>query len=279
MTRGGSQPSPAVRAPRPPSRAYRFSPALRWPVRAPSGVLVFLSTHQRNLYAYALAHPGMHATTAQLADATGNPSAGRVSDNLARLRFLGLLGVAGVRGRHGYVRWWIGEARHGGVGTAAFRRRSVGSRNDSIPPSGKFYSLAHYARTAAAEDRLSGYPPGSPGRGGLAGPRRGRRPPRIAYSRCPSGHPVRSGRWSWTGSPLPLHAEYRGWCRRCRVHVLETVTLKPHGPSPELHELAAIPSDPALAARRADMARRLSSAGSGLERWTSAYLPPPPPLH
>lgn len=247
--------------------------ALRWPVRGR-----YLSTGQRATLTlcHSLAARRRRFTLAELAAWSGTSSRGRAHDRLARLRSLGLIGFRADRGRNGRIRVWIRpELRHG-VSSAAYRGRPA--VNDSLSPYGGFLTPTRAAAEWSAS-RSRRRPPGSPGPSGLTGPRRGRRPPRVLWAKCPAGHTVTTGRRSWTERirPPSLHAVYLGRCRRCSAEVRESlelvVTLEPRALSPA--ELA----DPALLARRQAAAAAIV-ADSGLSLAVRAslerdYLAPP----
>ena len=248
--------------------------ALVWSVPAPrSGRRYYLSTHQRVLLSWLVTHPNGRGTSAQLAELTGDPSRGNLHNNLARLRQLGLIGYAAVRGRTGYVRWWawFSSAAHRlGIATAAVRRRVLSGINVSTPPSGMYCSRSRIASAAPT----SGYPPGSPGIGGLAGPRRGRRPPRILYGHCPNGHPVRTGRWSHDWDPRTGigSAVYRGGCQRCGLAVRDELTWQlPHPVYVTYQGDGALP-DPSTAARRRLLAAAITRDYPELTGTASRYL-------
>ena len=156
--------------------------ALVWSVPAPrSGRRYYLSTHQRVLLSWLVTHPNGRGTSAQLAELTGDPSRGNLHNNMARLRQLGLIGYAAIRGRSGYIRWWawVSSAAHRlGIATAAVRRRVLSGINVSTPPSGMYCSRSRIASAAPT----SGCPR-------LARYRRARRPPAGAAA---SEDPVRA---------------------------------------------------------------------------------------
>jgi hypothetical protein len=198
------------------------------------------------------------ATVTQLTRWTDASGRGRTSDRLARLRQLGLVGFSTTRGRRGSVRWWFHPAMRRGIATSAVRRRAVDDGNDSTSPCRGFLTRGAWEkRELETRDWTGGVPPGAAGIGGVAGPRRGRRPPRVLYARCPSGHRLRIGRTSWTSGVRELRAEWRGSCRRCGgVPVLETVVLRrplPEARPPSPAELR----DPELLARRRRLALEL----------------------
>lgn len=241
MPRGPSGADTAGGAPRatvPPSRAYRPDNALRWPVATPAGTRYLSSGQRATLTLVRLRLRRGPATLDELARLTGTGSRGRLWQRLDRLRSLGLIGFrAASPGRiratpcerhgatpdrcrhspgrgHGRLLVWIPRAA-----------RRLGPRprwrNDSVStPFGGFLTR----EGLAAATTRGGGPPGSGGRGALAGPRRG--PPRVLYGRCPAGHRCRLGRRSLTGSELALVAAFRGSCRRCGRRVAELVTIR-----------------------------------------------------
>jgi hypothetical protein len=167
-------------------------------------------------------HRTKRATLRELARLVNASSPGRLADQLARLRELGLVGYTAQRGRLGSTRWWFHPKMRAGIARAPRRRHRL-PVNDSISPYGGFLTRATYAREAAAASS-SGSPPGPPGRFRRTGPRRGR-PPRILYGHCPSGHLARTGRRSWSEYRGALHGEYRGRCGRCRATFTETIDV------------------------------------------------------
>ena len=162
------------------------------------------------------------ATLRELAALVNASSPGRLADQLARLRELGLVGYQAQRGRLGSTRWWFHPKMRAGIARAPRRRHRL-PVNDSISPFGRFLTRATYVREAAAASS-SGIPPGPPGHGRRVGPRRGR-PPRLLYGHCPSGHLARTGRRSWSEYRGAIHGEYRGRCGRCRATFSETIDV------------------------------------------------------
>jgi hypothetical protein len=248
--------------------------ALVWSVPAPrGGRRYYLSTHQRVLLSWLVTHPNGRGTAAQLAALTGDPSRGNLHNNLARLRQLGLIGYTAVRGRLGYVRWWawFSSAAHRlGIATAAVRRRVLSGINVSTPPSGMYCSRSRYASAAWT----GGYPPGSPGIGGLAGPQRGRRPPRILYGRCANGHQVRTGRWShgWDPRTGIVSAVYLGGCQRCGLPVRDELSLRLPHPVYVTYSGDGLEPDPATTARRRLVAARIARDFPELAGVAGRYL-------
>ena len=240
---------------------------LAWPVPTPQGPAM-LSAGQRvtqsvlwSEWLRAGRRPFL-VTVRGLAARTGASSPGRQWEQLARLRSLGVVAWQATRGRRGGVRVWFGSGLRRGIVTGAMRRRELASRNVPASPSGITYTTREGAAARWRSATESGGPPGSAGRGGFAGPRRGQRPPRVLYGRCPAGHPVRSGRWSWRGAGRELVAEYRGWCRRCSRPVLEHLEIRAPEPPAEMFRVSlAELADPALAARRARLAAELVAYG------------------
>lgn len=207
------------------------SSALRWETKAP-GARVYLSTGQRATLTIvrALAARESTFTTRQMAiwtdawttsaDGIRRPNGGLVDNRLARLRQLGLIGYATVRGRRGHVRAWVGPDLRAGVGTLAFRRADARRHagNDSTSPYGGFLTWDRWAESSSKR-RQRRQPPGSAGRSRLTGPHRGR-PPRVVWERCPAGHRIAIGRTSRRGEASGrIEADYRGRCRRCRQDV------------------------------------------------------------
>lgn len=278
----------------PRNGAYRpTSPALRWEVRR-RGDRRYLSSGQSALLLVArhlVARGRGVVTLDELARLSGSyytrgddglevPNRGRTSDRLARLRSLGLVGYQGARGRTGRIRLWIPSGGRPGVSTRAYRSRTIGGVNDSASPPGGYLSRERGVETAWRRARGGG-PPGSPGRSGLTGPRRGRRPPRILYAKCPAGHRARIGLAAWKATRSALRAEWSGRCNRCRRMIRESVdlTLIIPGRPPSTGEL----EDPALLERRRSSAVDLIAGGGlGLELveqltrdyLTGSYTPP-----
>jgi hypothetical protein len=162
------------------------------------------------------------ATLRELAALVGASSPGRLADQMARLRELGLVGYQAQRGRLGSTRWWFHPKMRPGIARAPRRRHRL-PVNDSVSPFGRFLTRATYVRTATAASE-SGIPPGPPGQRRRVGPRRGR-PPRLLYGHCPSGHLARTGRRSWSEYRGAIHGEYRGRCGRCRATFTETIDV------------------------------------------------------
>ena len=252
-----------------PSPIGRGSSALRWRVRSPRGP-VYLSDGQRSLL-FTLHGLGRvkGATTSidELLRLTAASSRGRVSDRLARLRQLGLVGYKSQRGPAGYVRFWFGRpAVRGGVETRARQKKVVG--NDSTYPlSGDVYVCETHRNEADDPPGPSVASPGyavksADGRGrrlyGRHTPPRGVRPPRLIVGHCPNGHKTRSGRWSWRTTASASEATYRGRCRRCGVEVVEQLQLlRPVAVLVSRERTSAETADPDLWRRRVEFARGL----------------------
>jgi hypothetical protein len=265
------------------------SSALRWETKAP-GARVYLSTGQRATLTIvrALAARGSTFTTRQMAiwtdawttsaDGIRTPNGGLVDNRLARLRQLGLIGYAAVRGRRGHVRAWVGPDLRAGVATLAFRRADAHRHagNDSTSPYGGFLTWARWAESSSKR-RERRQPPGSAGRRRLTGPHRGR-PPRVVWERCPGGHRIAIGRTSLRRDLAGrIGADYLGHCRRCRSdvrirHELEIPILaRPRSPE----ELA----DPGRFEERRRRALELladpATSSSMREQLSRDYLAPP----
>lgn len=255
----------------PPIGAYRSSPALRWEQRR-RGSVRYLSSGQAALLTvcrHLVARGRGSVTLEQLARLSGSaytrgddgatvPNRGRTSDRLARLRLLGLVGYKAQRGRTGRIRLWISPLGRFGAGTTAYRRRAIGRFNDSTSPPGGYLTRERGLEASWRRGRGGG-PPGAGPTRPVVGPRRGRRPPRILYAKCPAGHPARIGLAAWKATATTLEASWHGSCRRCRRPILEATTLRLELPPrpPSAGELA----EPDLRRRRVAAAVDLAAWG------------------
>ena len=187
--------------------------ALVMPVRNAAGELFYLSVGQRVTLSY-LFHRVRAGRVIKLreAAATMGTTAGVMSKRLDRLASLGLIGRQSHRGRSGRTVLWIPTPRR-----VAMRRmvRELGctcSRclgwTGNVPTS--------TPRGFITRERLTGQPAGIGGgtpRRGAPEPKPRRIPPRVLFSRCPSGHMAHINRTGYSESGGTVRASWSGYCR------------------------------------------------------------------
>lgn len=262
------------------------SPALRWAVPAPRGV-VWLSTDQRMQLYVIRAQVGVGpTTTGRLAVLLDRPSRGQVWNQLARLRQLGLIGFraypvmertgrerarGGTRrpspGRSGRLLVWIPKAAR--IAHRAALDDSLRWRDAVRNALTSTYYIGFSSPDRASEwwrARLQRGGPLLPGRAAARdGPRRGRRPPVAVSAHCPAGHRIAATRTSWREGPPAWVAEYRGRCRPCGADVIERIVVElPAAPGRPNSPAELV--DPGLRPRRAIVARAVLTEPPGIRK-------------
>lgn len=259
-----------------------MSGAWRWPVSSPwqagdwgNGTgIAYLSAWQRALLLYlSRSTKKGPRTLEEMAKVLGITSRGQVSRELRRLRQLELIGYKTRRGAHGFHRLWLNRA------AARLRAIRAAHRRGNDSPSATFGGfLSRDGLEKAERDRRR--PPSRAGAAARDGPRRGHRPPRLLWARCPVGHRTILGRRSSESAPdgQLLRAVFTGICRRCHGRPVSEIFEMAFVPVPLEPLSAAELADPEQLERRRRMAASFLAEGLKVdERVLRRYLDEPGP--